>query len=127
VNWTGDTGTVADVNAASTTIIMNGNYFITASFEEVVAEPAPVVYGVHPNSASRKDRLTVVISGANFQDGATVDFGEGVIVQGVTFVSPAELTVQIRIHNRAAVGPRDITVTNPDGQSDTLPGGFTVL
>ncbi len=32
VNWTGDVGTVADVNAASTTITMNGNYAITANF-----------------------------------------------------------------------------------------------
>jgi TRAP-type C4-dicarboxylate transport system substrate-binding protein len=33
VNWTGDVGTVADVNAATTTIIMNGDYSITANFE----------------------------------------------------------------------------------------------
>ena len=32
VNWVGDVGTVADVNAASTTITMNGNYSIAASF-----------------------------------------------------------------------------------------------
>jgi len=31
-NWTGDTGTIANANAASTTITMNGNYSITASF-----------------------------------------------------------------------------------------------
>jgi len=35
VSWTGDTGTIADVNAASTTITMNGDYSITASFAEV--------------------------------------------------------------------------------------------
>jgi uncharacterized repeat protein (TIGR02543 family) len=34
VNWTGDMSTVEDVNAASTTIIMQGNYEITANFEE---------------------------------------------------------------------------------------------
>jgi hypothetical protein len=31
-NWTGDVGTIADVNAAVTTITMNGNYTITANF-----------------------------------------------------------------------------------------------
>ncbi len=31
-NWTGDVGTIADVNAASTTITMNGDYSITANF-----------------------------------------------------------------------------------------------
>jgi len=34
VNWTGDTGAIADVNAASTTITINGNYSITANFDE---------------------------------------------------------------------------------------------
>ena len=31
-NWTGDVGTIADVNAAITTITMNGDYAITANF-----------------------------------------------------------------------------------------------
>ncbi len=31
-NWTGDVGTIANVNAASTTIAMNGDYSITANF-----------------------------------------------------------------------------------------------
>jgi uncharacterized protein YkwD len=37
VNWTGDVGTIANVNAVSTTIIMNGDYSITANFEAVPA------------------------------------------------------------------------------------------
>ena len=126
VDWTGDVDGIDNPNAAVTTITMNGDYSITANFEQVEVAPAPEVATVDPNSASRRDRLTVVISGANFQDGATVDFGEGVIVREVTFVSTGELTVQIRVHNRAAVGPRDVTVTNPDGQSGTLRGGFIV-
>ena len=36
VNWTGDVGTIDNVNAASTTITMNDNYSVTANFE-----PAP--------------------------------------------------------------------------------------
>jgi len=35
VNWTGDVGTIADVYAASTNITMNGDYSITANFEEI--------------------------------------------------------------------------------------------
>jgi hypothetical protein len=37
-NWTGDVATVADVNAAETTVTMNGNYTVTANF---AAGPAP--------------------------------------------------------------------------------------
>ena len=32
VNWTGNVGTIADVNAALTTITMSGNYSVTANF-----------------------------------------------------------------------------------------------
>jgi uncharacterized repeat protein (TIGR02543 family) len=35
VNWTGDVGTIANVEAASTTITMNGDYSITANFEQI--------------------------------------------------------------------------------------------
>jgi len=35
VNWIGDVDTIADVNAASTDITMNGDYSITAEFEEL--------------------------------------------------------------------------------------------
>jgi len=38
VNWTGDVGTVADANNATTTITMNGDYFITANFEQVTPQ-----------------------------------------------------------------------------------------
>jgi hypothetical protein len=37
-NWTGDVGTIADINAASTTITMNGGYSITANFAEEIRD-----------------------------------------------------------------------------------------
>ena len=37
VEWTGDVGTIADVNAVATTITMNGDYSITANFVGVEA------------------------------------------------------------------------------------------
>jgi hypothetical protein len=33
VNWSGDVGTIADINAAVTTITIEGNYSIRANFE----------------------------------------------------------------------------------------------
>ena len=40
VNWTGDVGTIANVNAAATTITMNNNYTITANFASDIEAPA---------------------------------------------------------------------------------------
>ena len=45
VEWTGDVDTIANVNAASTTITMNGDYYITANF--VLAIPAWDWYDLH--------------------------------------------------------------------------------
>ena len=41
VKWSGDVGTVADPEAAETTVTMNGNYSITASFQ-AVSDVVPV-------------------------------------------------------------------------------------
>jgi hypothetical protein len=38
VNWTGDVDTIANVTTAQTTITMNGNYSITANFEEIQSQ-----------------------------------------------------------------------------------------
>jgi hypothetical protein len=38
INWAGDVSTIADVNAASTTITMNGGYSITANFAGAIRD-----------------------------------------------------------------------------------------
>ncbi len=48
IDWTGDVGTIADINAASTTIIVNGDYSVTANFEGI----APVQYGLTVSSSA---------------------------------------------------------------------------
>lgn len=35
-NWTGDVGTIADANSATTTITMTGDYAITANFSQIM-------------------------------------------------------------------------------------------
>jgi hypothetical protein len=47
VNWTGNVGTIANVNTASTTITMNDDYSIMANFEEF--EKGGAVYFADPN------------------------------------------------------------------------------
>jgi uncharacterized repeat protein (TIGR02543 family) len=44
--WSGDSGSIADVNAASTTITMNGNYTITANFASPIITIALDYYGI---------------------------------------------------------------------------------
>ena len=69
VNWTGNVSTVANANALSTTITMNGDYSITANFEE--AAP-PVQYTLTIASTSGGS-VTVPGEGAfNYTSGTLV-------------------------------------------------------
>ena len=79
-----------------------------------------------PNAAQRGQQLPVTVSGSGFQSGATANFGDRVIVQSVTFGNSGSLQVRLRIQAQATTGPRDVIITNPDGSSAKLPGGFTI-
>ncbi len=71
VNWTGDTGTIADVNAAVTTITMDANYSIQANFavnQYTITGTAVANGSIDPTSA-------VVNYGANQDFNATPDTG----------------------------------------------------
>src|SRR3989442_16022354 len=68
----------------------------------------------------RPARSTLFPCTARFRSGA------GVTVRSMTVVSPTQLSVALAIEATAAMGPRDVAVSNPDGQSVVLTGGFTV-
>ncbi|MCH8086490.1 MAG: hypothetical protein IIC81_01420 [Chloroflexi bacterium] len=84
------------------------------------------VTGVDPNNGNTRDQFVVQVSGSGFQSGATVDFGQRVKVQNVTFVSATQLDVQIKVHPKASSGSRTVTVTNPDNSSASCTDCFTV-
>jgi len=46
VNWTGDVDTIFDVSAATTIITMDGDYAITANFEEIPPVNWPLIGGI---------------------------------------------------------------------------------
>ena len=46
VNWTGNVDTIANANAATTTITMHGDYSITANFEEKPLTNWPLIGGI---------------------------------------------------------------------------------
>src|SRR5439155_25804996 len=86
----------------------------------------PTIGSVSPSSGVQGASLTVTVTGANFQAGASAGFGAGITVSSTTVVSSAQLSVALAIGATAAMGARDVTVSNPDGQAVVLTGGFTV-
>src|SRR5205085_1182395 len=89
--------------------------------------PAPTITAVNPSSGALGQNISsVIISGTNFQTGATCGFGPGITVNSCAFNSGTQFTANIAITASAALGARNVTVTNPDGQSATLTNAFSV-
>ncbi len=145
------TGTGFEVGAtvtlggvAATSVLVTSNTTLTAttgphaagSVDVVVTNPGgqagtlangfsyvvgPTVSSVAPNSATTAGGVQVTITGANFVSVPTVTIG-GVPATNVAFASASSILATVPAH---AAGTVDVVVTNPDGQSGTLAGGFT--
>ncbi len=87
----------------------------------------PTVTATTPSSVARgRQDVDVVVTGTGFLAGATVSFGPDVTVASVTVTSATSLTVRITIAPTAAIGARDVRVTNVDGGTATCTGCFTI-
>jgi hypothetical protein len=97
----------------------------SALSNEVSAAPysyaAPTVIAISPNSGSTDGGTSVTIIGTGFVSSATVSIG-GANATGVTFGSATSLTATTPA---GALGAKNVVVTNPDGQTGTLTGGYT--
>ncbi|MFO0599593.1 MAG: IPT/TIG domain-containing protein [Myxococcaceae bacterium] len=83
--------------------------------------PSPTLTAVAPNHGPKQGGTLVSLTGTNFLTGATVAFG-GVPAFAVNVTSPTTATA---VTNGATPGTVDVKLTNPDGQSVTLPMAFT--
>jgi IPT/TIG domain len=86
--------------------------------------PAPSVSTVTPPAGSTAGGTTVTISGTNFISGATVAFGPN-NATSVTFVSASQLTAVTPGSTGGQEGAVTVYVTNPDGQTASLPASYT--
>ena len=83
--------------------------------------PAPTLAHVTPNSGPSSGGTYAKLDGAGFAAGAVV-LVAGAPAGSISLVNPALLTGQLPGH--AGSGTGDVIVTNPDGQSAILFGGF---
>ncbi len=88
-----------------------------------LAAPPPTLSAASPATGPLAGGTLVTLTGTGFDGGATVDFG-GIAGVGVTVVSATSITVTTPAHTPGEVV---VTVTNGDGQSTTLSGGFRFL
>ncbi len=101
--------------------------------------PAPAaVTSISPTSATQGQTLNITVNGtsdgntgfynppAPFPNKLAANFGSGVTVNSVTFNSPTQAVFNVTVAGGATTGTRNVTVTNPDGQSSTGNNLFTV-
>jgi hypothetical protein len=99
----------------------------SATATTTVVGAAVTVSSVAPNQGVPGTAVPVTITGSGFATGATVSLsGAGVTTSNVTVGSATQLTATLTIASGAALGARDVTVTNPGGASGMLAGTFTV-
>ena len=90
--------------------------------------PAPIITSLTPATGAQGETLDLTIMGTGFQSDAEASFsGSGITVNSTGFSSQTQLAVNLSIASDAAVGARDVTVTNVSaGTSSTGAGMFTV-
>jgi len=108
------------------------NIFDPCSTWDYGAEPAPTVTSITPSSGVNTGTVPITnLTGSNFviMGNTTVALTKSgqtpITATNVTVVSESQITCDFNLTG-AATGTWDVVVTNPDGQTDTLPNGFTV-
>lgn len=85
------------------------------------------VQSVSPNVLSRNNAAILVIKGTGFSPQAFVTIsGSGVLLDTYYSRSETSLSVYTRVFSFAVSGPRDVTVTNPNGTTATLRGALYI-
>jgi hypothetical protein len=108
---------------------------------KLIAPPPSAVSTVVPNNSNQNTTLNVTVNGtpssgseyydtdAAYPNRLACSFsGTGVTVNSITFnhATPQQIVLNVSVASNAAGGARDLTITNPDGQTVTKVGAFTV-
>ena len=97
-----------------------------------ITEPVQyfAITGITPSSAPNTGMVGITgISGSGFPEIVSVKLtrpgSQAITASGITVVSSSKITCNFDLAGKAS-GPWDVVVTKPDGQSVTLPNGFTI-
>jgi len=131
-NWTGDVGTVANVNAADTTITMDENHAIQANFTEVGTKQLTVTSGAGGSATEPGEGIFTYTTGAVVDLLAVPDLGFVFAdwtgdVGDVGNTTAADTTITMNDDyaiqaNFTEVGTKQLTVTSSAGGNATEPG-----
>jgi len=102
----------------------------TAAAQPAVRPSAPTVSGIEPNKGKAASTgFTANVTGTGFQADATVSLvldKDTIPAKGVNVVHSTKITCIFDLPPTSKTGKWDVVVTNPDGQTGTLPEGFEI-
>lgn len=117
---------ISHVNIAAVPIITPT---VPPTVTTVLSGNSPLISGISPTMGGSGATVSVTITGDNFRSGATVRLlkaGTTVIhATGVSVPDSGSIDCAF-ILSKAEKGTYNLIVTNPDGQSDTMVGAFTI-
>lgn len=144
IAFTGDASAVANglwrvtlTPAQSTQLPLGGNRLevivspkriaITAVATHAFETMGIRVLGVTPNSGVNDAPTQLTIEGRQFQAGAIAALVRDGVAQQLAIISVSDTSVEAVAPAGLPAGTYAVRVINPDGKSDTLLGGFTLL
>ncbi|MHC4471442.1 MAG: hypothetical protein ACYS99_10805 [Planctomycetota bacterium] len=96
------------------------------------AQPPITLKSIRPGLMKAGTTVDVTLTGTGFISGATLEMRNGSgsrpKATSVTVVSPTIITARVSAGRRGPQGTRiwDVVLTNPGGQTASLPGGLTI-
>jgi len=117
VNWAGDVGTIADVNAATTTITMQGAYKISARFMAgVVAAKTETVTNSTVDAMAQADTKVVVKGTATVTVARYEDNPGGPPPTGSSSLNPLGKYIDVSFNDTTEVTETEIQLYYTDGE-----------
>jgi hypothetical protein len=117
---------ISHVNIASIPIIAPT---VPPTVATTLSGNAPGISGISPATGGSNATVSATITGDNFRSGATVKLMRAgyspIYATGVSVPSSTTIDCVFRL-SKAEKGSYNLVITNPDGQSDTRVGAFTI-
>jgi len=87
----------------------------------------PELLSVVPNTAKKGENLTVSINGKGLKPSLSVSFGDGITVSATNFQNSNLITADISVSETAAIGSRNVVLTDTEGNTFTGENFFSVV
>jgi hypothetical protein len=105
--------------------VTNPDGGVASNLSALKVDAAPAIYSSGTRELDQGETTTETIVGTGFQSGATLIVGPSVTVV-VTSVTPTQLVATLHASTKATVGPRTLTVRNPDNGTATQVRGLRI-